>query len=516
MWNKSNRTNFLKESGITIMMCTIGLIIIVTTAFAQQKKDTLQYSKDLKDAGNIKDSYKILKGYLANHPKEFNAIWFSAKLAYWNWEVDNAKQYYHTALSLQPKNYYLKLDYAMMLTETGEFDEAIEHLSQYIQYDSLSKDAQLYLAKAYYWKGNTGEALKVLNNLPTKLKNNESVKELRHEIALVRATNLGVKAGYDYDDQPMKHFSSGVSLSKYENNFLNWLVEAKTHYFNSDSGNTNAYSLDAGNKFSFYNLGMQLNTHIGATIMPFANSTAFTGGLGIDKKLYKGFSLQLGAERKPYFFTIASTHTKVMETEATAAISINNFKNFSGKIQYQQMMFDGGNIHATSAWVLSPALKWNKLSVKAGYSYQYADADNNNYSSTKSLDTLIAHSTTTITGVYNPYFTPKSQSVHSALLWLNFKPTGRLNITASASVAFSASLLNPYLYLNNNSSNVTYIAKGYSTQTYTPLNFNLKIQYNISERVSAQANYAYQKTNFYAGQFIDATINILFLNEHKH
>ena len=256
MWNKSNRTNFLKESGITIMMCTIGLIIIVTTAFAQQKKDTLQYSKDLKDAGNIKDSYKILKGYLANHPKEFNAIWFSAKLAYWNWEVDNAKQYYHTALSLQPKNYYLKLDYAMMLTETGEFDEAIEHLSQYIQYDSLSKDAQLYLAKAYYWKGNTGEALKVLNNLPTKLKNNESVKELRHEIALVRATNLGVKAGYDYDDQPMKHFSSGVSLSKYENNFLNWLVEAKTHYFNSDSGNTNAYSLDAGNKFSFYNLGM--------------------------------------------------------------------------------------------------------------------------------------------------------------------------------------------------------------------------------------------------------------------
>ena len=516
MSNKSNIQNFKR-----IFICsTLIITTLMLSSFelqAQQQKDTLQYCKGLKDAGNIKDSYRILKTYLNKHPKEFNAIWFTAKLAYWNWEINNAKTYYQSALSLQPKNYYLKLDYAMMLVEIGEQKEAIVNLEQYINYDSLSKDAQLYLAKAYYWQGNSGEALRVLNHLPATLKNNESVKELRHEISLVRATNLDIKTGYDFDDQPLKHITAGAALHKYESNLLNWSVNVNIHQFKTDSSSTNAYSIEAGNKFSFYNLGMQLHTRVGATILPFGNTSAFTGLLGINKKLYPGISLMLSAERKPYFFTTTSTQMAVLQTEATAAIAVENIKQFSGKIQYQQQMFDANNFKSFSAWVLSPALKLNKFSIKAGYAYQQADADSNTYTvNHKLIDNLIFYNGV-ISGVYSPYFTPKSQQIHSALLWLNYKPSGRLSITASGSYGIHATLSNPsiYFYTTDLPTNIPSITKSYSTQTYTPIDATLKLQYKFNEKVSANASYEYHKTNFYTGQFINATINILLLNEHQ-
>jgi thioredoxin-like negative regulator of GroEL len=499
-------------TGISLAMATL---LMHTTTYSQEHRDTLQFCKGLKDAGNIKDSYRILKTYLNKHPKEFNAIWFTAKLAYWNWEIDNAKNYYQSAFSIQPKNYYLKLDYAMMLVEIGEQEEAIVHLEQYIKYDSLSKDAQLYLAKSYYWQGNTSEALRVLNHLPVQLKNNELVKELRHEILLVRATNLDIKTGYDFDDQPLKHITAGAAIHKYESNLLNWSVEANTHQFKTDSSSTNAYSLEAGNKFSFYKLGMQLHTRLGATSLPFANTTLFTGALGIQKKLYPGISLLLSAERKPYFFTSTSTQVSVLQTEATAAIAVENLKQFSGKLQYQQQLFDGNTIKSFSAWVLTPALKLNKFSIKAGYAYQQADADVNNYTSNKSIDSLFAHYTTPVTGYYIPYFTPKSQQIHSALLWLNYKPSGRFSLTATGSYGLSASLSNPYLYLTNLPTDGPMLAKAYTSQTYTPIDASLKVLYKFNERVSANASYEYHKTNFYTGQFINATINILLLNEHQ-
>ncbi len=515
MGTNSNKWNIKGIiTGISLAMATL---LMHTKMYSQEHKDTLQFCKGLKDAGNIKDPYRILKTYLNKHPKEFNAIWFTAKLAYWNWEIDNAKTYYQTAFSLQPKNYYLKLDYAMMLVEIGEQEEAIVHLEQYIKYDSLSKDAQLYLAKAYYWQGNTGVALRVLNHLPAKLKNNELVKELRHEISLLSATNLDIKTGYDFDDQPLKHITAGAALHKYESNLLNWSIEGNTHQFKSDSSSTNAYSIEAGNKFSFYNLGMQLHTRLGATSLPFANATVFTGALGIQKKLYPGISLLLSAERKPYFFTSTSTQVSVLQTEATTAIAVENFKQFSGKIQYQQQLFDGNTIKSFSAWVLSPALKLNKFSIKAGYAYQQADADSNTYTvNHKLIDNIIFYNGV-ISGVYSPYFTPKSQQIQSALLWLNYKASGRLSITASGSYGIHATLSNPsiYFYTTDLPTNIPTITKSYSTQTYTPIDASLKVLYKFNERVSANASYEYHKTNFYTGQFINATLNILLLNEHQ-
>ena len=125
----NNKTDIFRNVRIVtgIMILIIGFLLLANNSFAQQKKDTRQFSKDLKDAGNIKDSYKILKTYLKDHPKEFNALWFCAKLAYWNWDIDNAKKNYQTCLAQQPKNYYLKLDYAMMLVELGNYNEAIAH-----------------------------------------------------------------------------------------------------------------------------------------------------------------------------------------------------------------------------------------------------------------------------------------------------------------------------------------------------------------------------------------------------
>lgn len=487
----------------------LSSLLMSINVHSQEHKDTLQYCKGLKDAGNIKDSYRILKTYINKHPKDFNATWFIAKLAYWNWEIENAKEYYQAALDMQPTNYYLKLDYAMMLVDIGDLNKSIKYLLQYVSYDSLSKDAQLYLAKAYYWKGNTEAALKVLNHLPSTFKNNESAEALKNEIILVKAANCSIQTGYDFDNQPLKHFYTGATYSKFNNSLLNWAIAIQNNQFKTDSTNNNSYIIEASNKFTFFNLGMQINTRIGLSILPFASINTFEGALNIRKKIYKGFSLLLAVDRKPYFFTVSSTQQAVVPTTLIAAIAVDNFKQFSSNIQYQQQLFDGNTIKSFSAWVLSPALKLNKFSIKAGYAYQQADADINNYTTNKSIDSLIAHYATPITGYYIPYFTPKSQEIHSVLLWLNYKSSGRFSITATGSYGLYATLLNPCLYLNINSINKPIIDKGYISQTYTPIDASLKVLYKYNERVSVNASYEYQMTNYYTGQFINATVNIL-------
>ena len=497
------------------VIALVILLLIMQGAIAQQHKDTLQWCKQLKEAGNMKDSYSILKDYLRHHPKDFNSIWFTAKLAYWNYEIVSAEQYYQSAISLQPNNYYLKLDYAMMLVEIARYNEAIPILTQYLKYDSLSKEAQIYLAKAYYWQGMTREALSVLNKVPGSLQNNGSIKALKHEIELVRATNLSIKGGYNFDDQPLHDVVAGIQFSKSNSNLCNWTIAGNSHFFSNDSLNSKAYELQIGNKFTFYNAGMQINARLGLASLPFANSTDPTGGIGITKKLINGISLLVDAERKPYFSTIASTQTKVMQTVATAAINIDNLKAFTGRIQYQQQIMDGSNIHSFSAWALSPAIKWEKLSAKAGYSYQMADADNNTYTARLSLDSIKKYYPTSVNipAIYTPYFTPKSQTIHSLLLWLNYQPTGKLSFTATGSIPLYATLSNPYLYLNTDATNSTILSKAYTTQTYTPIDFHFNMQYHISERVSAKAGYAYLKTSYYSGQFIDASLNIILLHE---
>jgi len=503
--------NQYKRSVIALLI----LLLIIQGAIAQQHKDTLQWCKQLKEAGNIKDSYSLLKDYLHHQPKDFNALWFTAKLAYWNYEIEPAEQFYQSAIALQPKNLYLKLDYSMMLVEIAKFEGAIPLLKEYLKYDSLSKDAQIYLAKAYYWQGMTSEGLAVLNKVPATIQNNNSIKALRKEIKLVRATNLTIKGGYNFDDQPLHDIVAGIQFSKNNSNLCNWSIAGNSHSFSNDSLNNKAYELHVGNKFTFYNAGMQINAQAGIVSLPFASSTDFTGAIGITKKIVNGISLLVEAEKKPYFSTISSTQTKVMQTVVTAAINIDNLKAFTGRIQYQQQMFDGANVNSFSAWALTPAVKWKKLSAKAGYSYQMSDANNNTYTATMTLDSIRKYYPTSVNipAVYTPYFTPKSQTIHSLLLWFNYQPTGKLSFTATGSIPLYASLSNPYLFLNTNTTNNTILSKSYTTQTYSPIDFHFNMQYHISERISAKAGYAYLKTSYYSGQFIDASLNILLLHE---
>jgi hypothetical protein len=135
--------------------------------------------------------------------------------------------------------------------------------------------------------------------------------------------------------------------------------------------------------------------------------------------------------------------------------------------------------------------------------------------SQQSLAQIIANYNTTqaITGVYDPYFTPQQQQVHSALVSLEIHPARVLNIGLNANVGFYAVTQTPYLYLENNESGTTFIDRGFVRERYVPYELSGFVSWQVSKKVSLQANYAYQSTYFFNSNYASLSCKISFWNE---
>jgi hypothetical protein len=491
----------------------VFLLLISYTAQAQNQIDTIGTCKKLINTGKTAEAYALLKVYTSRHPRDFSTVWYTARIAAWNWDTKNSKQYYEQAIALQPKDHYIKLEYGKMLVDVGQYDEALDYLNDYISFDHNSLEAQLYLITAYFYKGNTDLALETINSLPDNQKNDPAVKKLQHQVLLYRSTNISLNTIYSTDDQPLTIIMPSLEVSQKLDDIWDWYAKGGTNLFNNDTLHHSAYFAQIGNHFYFKKIKTQAEAAIGVSNLSTTNKFSGTGKLSVSKKLFNIFAINLQAERLPYLYSISSTETNVMQTNLIAALVVDDYKHFTGRIQYLNQLYnDNNSIQSYSAWLLKQVWKNKIFKFKLGYAFAYSNANKTAYTSTISIDSAEkAASTQAIPAIYNPYFTPATQKINGLLFWAEIKFDRKTSLTLSGNIPVYATLLNPKIYLDSTSSSNVKFATSFSPEQYTPMDLKADFSYKASEIFLLNIGYQYMRTSFYTAQYVNVSLHYKLL-----
>ncbi len=491
----------------------IFLVIIIffqiDTSFSQVPADTLQQAKALRDNGKYRKSMELFDAYHKAHPDDMNATWLYAQTAYWSKHYSLSSVLYEEAISKAPKNKELRLDYAKMLTNTGDLGKADQVLQKYTADYPADPEAWFYMAKVRYWQGDEKKALVLLGNLLKNVPDYQPALKLRKEILGNRAPWLRLMAAYSFDDQPMEMLmpvlDGGWHLSSLGNPDFQLTVPVRF-----DSTNFIAQGFRAGNKFNFTKADLSIYLNAGIFNYSTLNSLDWTGDLLIEKHFFRKLRISAELRRMPYLSTLSSTKTPVLENHLSALVAWDDMDHWNGQVSYEASTFstDNNNIQSFCGWVFAPAIKPGRFDFHFGYGYNYSTSKESMFVSEKPLDDLISDWTAdmTIEGIYNPYFTPNNQRVHSLLGIFNYRPVDPLKIGLNVNVGVYATTMNPYLFLNTDPSGNIFIDRGFEEEKFTPLDLRANFAWQLSRTIDLTGEFRYSKTLFYSAKIFSFSI----------
>ena len=485
---------------------------------AQSVTDTIEIAKQLRNEKNFKDAFVLLEKYRANHPDNLNASWISAQTAYWMRNLKTSETIYEQTMQYHPENYYLKFDFAKMLFNIGEFEKAIPLLNNYLQYDTANTEALLALAKISYWKSNYNEALNKIEKILFNDPKNKKALLLQEEILSAKSPWCQIGISQSSDDQPLKNttpiFEGGLYMSALS--FLSFNFQIPT--FVTENNTTNAWWFRASNKSVLSKQSISINVDVGLLKYPVSKNVTVTGNLQLDKTIIKHLIFSVEAERKPYFYTLSSLENVVTDNQYSVSAAWNESDKWNLKTALTCDYFnDKNSISTFSAWCITPPLKINIYEFHLGYSFNYGTSKENRFVADKTLSEILAdfYNNPVITGIYQPYFTPNKQRIHSVIASMTIHPLKTLDLSVKGSYGFSAVTQCPYLYLDKDASGTLYISKNYCKGKYAPLDISIYATWQLTKKTSLKANYIFDKTNFYKSNYMNLGLKMNFWDEKR-
>ncbi len=494
------------------------ILLISVKSFSQVRRFTPSFEKtdQLIKEGKLEEAYTKMKSLQVKHPRDFLTSWKTAQLAYWTWDIENAKLYFKLTLKLDETNVLVKEDYAKMLFAIGDYKEAAVLFNELRTISPESTEIWAYNIKSYYYNNELSNAMDLLLQMPENMKSNPELLALKSEIAAYKAVNINFSIGYTDDNQPMKTLVPKFRVSKMHNSYLNWYFEGAFNQFSNDTLDASSQIVKIGNKFTFNNLKLTADVHIGSTVLPALQESAFIGGLLLSKKITKGVDLIAELSRNPYYYSLPSTSSFVIQDNSGITLSISDIKKFSGNIQFQNQMFNDDNtIAASSLWFLSPGIGTKIIHAKVGYAFEAMDSEQDNFKSLKPIEQVIADfgTNTPIIGIYDAYFTPQNQQIHSALVALQLKLNSKTEINLVGSYGFRAKWDNPFLFLNEDSMGQLFIDKDFTTVDFKPATFKADFTYSVNTKLNISVHYNYFKTAFFTANTFMLNLNYKIFSE---
>jgi hypothetical protein len=230
---------------------------------------------------------------------------------------------------------------------------------------------------------------------------------------------------------------------------------------------------------------------------------------GITDKL----SLSVSGKRRPYFYTLGSMREIVSFTALNASVFLTNPKGINMQLSGEKQIFmDDNKIDNAFLWIMSPKFGWSALSFTLGYGYSYTDADSNYYSSVLSLQEILTdYKEGEIEGIYNPYFTPENQHIHTLIGTVSLSVKKKFEFVLKGNVGFYAYADIPYLYLDKDTQNNLFINKGFSKEIKVPYEISTMASYFIKRKISINAKYAYTENFFYYNNVFNLSFKYIFL-----
>jgi hypothetical protein len=291
----------------------------------------------------------------------------------------------------------------------------------------------------------------------------------------------------------MDFIAEHVAVGQYQSRFLNLKLEISNYNFSPKK--EQALIIKLSNQFYFDVLNLTANL-TGGIYKNYSGKNDWIGGIHFTQKLTQKLSLDFGYSKESLLGTIASTNFNLTHQNVFGALDYNN-KLMVFHAGYNHQFFkDDNTIKSVASWIISQPIKIQKFNFQFGYGYSFSDSKN----------ILFIYDNEGM-GVYDPYFTPKDQEIHSGLLMSNYRPFKKLSLGAKLNYGFRATVRNPYpVQVDENNT----VIGGFYDEEFTYLEFNGSINYFYSDSFRINANYLYQETFFYSRDNINLGFNFTF------
>ena len=457
------------------------------------KDDLFNKTKQLISNKEYKKASKLMRINYARFSDNFEINWLYAHVFWLNNKPTKAKTKFRKAYSINNNNKELQLDYARFLYQNGKTRELEKFLKQSNNYETKDAEYLLMQANSNFWKGDIKKAKEKIKIINETYPNSDITKKLEEEIEDLTAGYIRTNFEYQTDSQPLNYFGTHIKIGEYVSRYLNPQLEISNYNFSPQKESALIVNLKNEIYFDRIKLSATINGGIYANN---SDKTDWIGGLSLKKSLFDKTSLKLGYIKNALFSTIASTTFNLTQQTGFAELEHEN-KYVIFNAGFNHNFYDDGNyINSISSWILSQPLKVYKFSFQFGYGFNYTDAK----------DILFIYDNNG-EGVYDPYFTPEEQQIHSGLFILQYTPTKDLTIKGKLNYGIEAIVQNPYpveVAPNN------FEIGGFYEAPFDYMDIEGSINYNFSKKFSVNATYIFQETFFYDRQNINVGLNFTF------
>ncbi|MGZ4155772.1 MAG: tetratricopeptide repeat protein [Bacteroidia bacterium] len=486
-------------------------LLISGVSYSQDSGDTLADVKQMNASQQFKLAMKTIEKYCSCHPNDFYGFWIMGQTCYWMKHPKKAKAAYERALVIEPNNVPLKKDYFIFLVNIGELKDAKLIAKEYEE--STDAEVLLSIAKLSYYEGDYANALHLLQRIKTAEKKLADAILLQNSILNIISPSLKLEGFFQKDDQPLSQITSSLEANYYKNHLLFLTLNYSTPTFLEDNGNR-VYSLfKLGNKLNFFKQRAFVYAEAGAVHSFREKKSNLIATVESGKTFFKQFELKFKYDRQPYFFTLNSLNSLLMNNQYSFQFNWNKANSFNSNTTWDVNNYTADNnfVFSFGTWILTPSLKNKYFELRIGYSFNYATSSKDEFTSKESLPFVIANYNNNIEGMYSSYFTPHKQQMHSALLTINSKINNYFDFSINSNIGIYGSAETPYLYLDKNTEGDIILQKAYSLQTFFPLEFKGKLNCRINSQLSINAEYLYRKNNFYTSNYFGLMVIKRFL-----
>ncbi|HBE39817.1 MAG TPA: hypothetical protein DDW27_01160 [Bacteroidales bacterium] len=483
-----------------ISLIRLLLLIFPHIAFSMNHDDSLKKARMLFDSGKYQHAGKLLKVINKKHPEDLNTQWLYAQSAYWSKKFNLSIMLYEDAIVKHPDDHYLLLDYGIKMVDIGEFEKASPVINRYMAYDNPGADVLIADSKMAYWQYNYKKAMAGIDKVLSDHPENENAMSLHEELLIAKSPWIKISSDITRDDQPLFFLGPSVEAGFSKRAFLNPSVTFKAPRYFSEGIQYQTYDIQAINKINIIKHNTTVLLGAGVFKLP-SNEESFTGKLKLTKTLFRQFSIELLAEHKPYLYTKANMTNPIQRLHYDLSLNWTGKRGWMGRIGHDINYFysDDNKVYSSSFWVVSSPLKILRTESRVGYAYSYSNSEDDRFSPVKTIDQIIAswHFNLQITGYYNPYFTPKDQSINFIIYQFRYNPSPEFETGLKLTYGFLATTQNPYFFLTNHGSNGLTVQKDFYEDEYHPYDGTIFIKWRLSRRMSIQSEYILSNTHFY-------------------
>lgn len=458
-----------------------------------KKDDLFNKTKDLIAKKEYKKAERFMRKNFKKFSEDFEINWLYAHVLWLNNKTKNAKAKFKKAYAINSNNKELQLDYVMFLYKNGETYQLEKFLKKSNNDNTNNIDYLMMQANAFFWKGDIKSSKEKIAKIKSLYPKSNATKKLEQEIEDLTAGYINTNFEYHTDSQPLNYFATHITTGEFVSRYISPSLEVSN--FNFSPEDQSALIVNLSNQFYFDIIKLTAKINGGVYINN-NDKTEWIGGLSLNKQLFKNTSLTASYSKSPLLTTIASTRFNLTQQTASATLDHKNkFIEINGGF-YHNFFDDGNFINSISGWVLSAPIKVYKFSFQLGYGYNYSDAE----------EILFVRGNDGI-GIYDPYFTPEEQEIHSGLFIFSYKPITKLTVQGKLNYGIQATVQNPYfVQVSTNNFEIG----GFYNAPFDYSEIEGSINYAFSKKFSAKATYINQKTFFYNRENINLGLNFTF------